>query len=268
MWIAHILHLRFDPGRSVDILYVFPSASTPGAVFPKSPFSIGRFEMIKTFAMASAVALGCASVAQAGFNYSATYGWEDGGLSLGGYNNSNLSIFSNTDSEFVYAGNRSLGLTEDPTSGTPQTYVAFITGLTDGDVIDVSLWGWDDTEGASPSTRLWGGYASSDDINNYLGSASNGGGDYSTGTPDNPWGQMSASWTFDSNDGQRDALVIQVRFYAQNSGTADLNTLYVDDLAVNVSSSSDSVVINPPVPAPGALALLGLAGLAGRRRRN
>lgn len=218
--------------------------------------------------IAAIAAAATVSGAHAGLSYSASYGWEDGGLSLGGYNNDNLSIFSNTDSEFVYSGNRSLGMTEDPTGGTPQTYVAFITGLSDGDVIDVSLWGWDDTEGVSPSTRLWGGYASSDDITNYLGSASNGGGSYSTGTPENPWGEMSAQWVFDSNDGQRDALVIQVRFYAVSSGTPDLNTLFVDDLTVNVSSSSEGVVINTPVPAPGALALLGLAGLAGRRRRK
>ena len=218
--------------------------------------------------MASAVVTGCATIAHAGLSYSASYGWEDGGLSLGGYNNSNLAIFSNDNADFVHSGNLSLGLTEDPTDGTPQTYVAFITGLTDGDVVDVSLWGWDDTEGVSPSTRLWGGYATSDDIMNYKGSASNGGGSYSTGTPENPWGEMNASWTFDSDGGERDALVIQVRFYAQNSGTADLNTLYVDDLTVNVSSGNTGVVINTPVPAPGALALLGIAGLAGRRRRN
>ena len=217
-------------------------------------------------ACAAVALLGCATAANA--DVSASYGWEDGGLSLGGYNNSNLTIFNNDNSDYVYSGNRSLALTEDPTSGTPQTYVAFITGLSDGDVIDASLWGWDDTEGASPSTRFWGGYATSDDITNYTGSAGNGGSSYSTGTVENPWGEMTASWTFDSNDGARDALVIQVRFYASNSSGPEVNTLYVDDLTVNVTSANSGIVINTPVPAPGALALLGIAGLAGRRRRN
>ena len=216
---------------------------------------------------AAIVAIACAQSANA--DISASYGWEDGGLSLGGYNNSNLNIFSNTNPNFVHSGSRSLGLTEEPNSGTPQTYVGFVTGLSDGDVIDVSLWGWDDTESTSPSTRLWGGYATSDDITNYSGSASHGGGAYSTGTAENPWGEMTASWTFDSDGGERDALVIQVRFYAENSSGPETNTLWVDDLTINVSGADLSgVVINTPVPAPGALALLGLAGLAGRRRRR
>ena len=79
---------------------------------------------------------------------------------------------------------------------------------------------------------------------------------------------MSASWIFDSAGGTRDALVIQLRFYASNPSGSDINTPYVDDLTVNVNSGSSDVLINTPVPAPGALALLGVPGLAGRRRRN
>ncbi|MCH2162622.1 MAG: hypothetical protein MK085_12220, partial [Phycisphaerales bacterium] len=84
--------------------------------------------------MAAILAVACAHGASA--DLSANYGWEDGGLILGGYNNDNMSYFSSTNLDTVYSGNRSLGLTEDPSSGTPQTFVAFITGLSDGDVID------------------------------------------------------------------------------------------------------------------------------------
>ena len=202
--------------------------------------------------------------AQAGITTSAFYGWEDGGLALGGYNNDNMSYSNNANLDYVYDGARSLQLTEDPSAGTPQTFVAFITGLQDGDTIDASFFAWDDTEGASPSLRIWGSYATSDDITNYSGSAG-GSSAYSSGTPDAPWSECMHSWTFDSDGGERDALVVQIRFYAAGAG----DTLWADDLNVDVFSASDNIVINTPmIPAPGALALLGVAGLAGRRRRK
>lgn len=211
---------------------------------------------------AAIVAIACAQGASA--DLSATYGWEDGGLTLGGYNNDNMAYGSETNLDYVKSGARSLALTEVVSDGTPQTFVAFITGLSDGDVIDASFWAWDDVEGGSPSVRIWGSYATSDDITNYSGSAG-GNSTYSSGTPENPWSQLSHEYTFDSDGGERDALVIQVRMY----NAADGDTLYVDDLSINVSGTDLSGVnINVPVPAPGALALLGLAGLAGRRRRR
>ena len=127
----------------------------------------------------------------------------------------------------------------------------------------MASWAWDDSEGESPSLRIWASYATSDDITNYSGSAG-GNSTYSSGTPINPWSEVGHQWTFDSNDGARDALVIQARFYNANDG----DTLYVDDLNVTVTGDDLSgTVINTPVPAPGALALLGLAGLVARRRR-
>ena len=203
-----------------------------------------------------------AATAQAETTF-AQYGWENGGTVLGGYNDSNMTYANQSD--VVFEGGSALSLTEDPSSGTPQAFVGFITGLTDGDVIDGSFWAWDDSEGESPSLRIWASYATSDDITNYKGSAS-GNSTYSSGTAEDPWSEVGHQWTFDSDGGERDALVIQVRFYNANAG----DTLYVDDLNLSVTGEDLSgVTINTPlIPAPGALALLGLAGLSARRRRG
>ncbi len=201
----------------------------------------------------------CASPALAGL--SASYSWEDGGTIFGYYNGGSGEVTATNSTEQAYTGNSSLKLVEDPTGGTPQVWVGFVTGLTDGDVIDASFWAFDDTEGSSPSVRIWGGYAMSDDISDYMGSAG-GNNAFSEGTG---WSQLSHSWTFDSDQGGdnegRDALVVQVRLYADS----DQTPIYIDDL--NITTSSGTAVINF-VPTPGALALLGVAGLAGRRRRG
>ena len=209
---------------------------------------------------AVAAALICATPALAGFANEASYGWEDGGTVMGWYNSgSGVPQFLNTDAQ-AYEGSRSLEIIEDPTGGTPQIWVGFITGLTDGDTIDASFFAFDDSEGASPSVRIWGGYAMSDDISNYMGSAG-GNSDFSDGSG---WSELSHTWTFDSDVGGsnegRNALVIQVRLYADSEQTP----VYIDDL--RIATSSDTAEISF-APTPGALALLGVAGLAGRRRR-
>ncbi len=204
------------------------------------------------------VALCCATPAFAGLANSASYGWEDGvGTVLGGYSSgSGVLNYENTDAN-PFSGSRSLKIDENPTGGTPQAFIGFVTGLTDGDLIFGNFMVFDDSEGASPSVRIWASYATSDDITNYSGSAG-GNSTYSDGTG---WSELSHEWTFDSGGGERDALVIQVRMYSDAGSTP----IYIDDL--NVSTTNESAVINF-APAPGAIALLGLAGVAARRRRG
>ena len=167
---------------------------------------------------------------------------------------------------FVHGGTGSLYAHEDPLGGTPQGFAAWITGLSDGDVIDASFFAWDDTPGTSPSLRIWGHYTDTGGtIDDHSGSA--GGSSTYSGT-DGLWDELSHQWIFDSNGGERDGLVVEIRIYASSS--AGLGHGYVDDMSIDVSGGSDSTVIHTPggsVPAPGALALLGLAGLARRRRR-
>jgi hypothetical protein len=207
---------------------------------------------------AVAAALLCATPALAGLANSASYGWEDGGTILGGYNNDGM-FYENSSSE-AYGGTQSLFLQEVDLGGTPQTFVAHITGLTDGDTVFGSFMAWDDSFGASSSLRIWGSYTSGGDITAYSGSAG-GNSTYSGAEGGDLWQELSHTWTFDSDGGERDGLVIQIRMYANSGGDPGL---YVDDLYVE--TSSETAVINV-APAPGALALLGLAGIAGRRRR-
>lgn len=213
-------------------------------------------------ATAAVAALVCVSGANA--DLSVTYGWEDGNTVLGTYGNFNGSW--NDDAAYVLSGGGSLYAYEDPLGGTPQGFAAWITGLSDGDVIDASFFAWDDTVGTSPSLRIWGHYtAVGGDIDSYSGSA---GGNSTYSGQEDLWEELSHSWTFDSNGGVRDGLVVEIRIYA-SSGAA-LGHGYVDDMTVSVFGDTSSVIITTPggsVPAPGALALLGLAGLSRRRRR-
>jgi len=214
------------------------------------------------FCIATAAAMACASAATADA-LEAFYGWEDGGTVLGSYGNFNSSW--NDDPSYVLSGSGSLYAYEDPLSGTPQGYAAWITGLSDGDVIDASFFAWDDTIGTSPSLRIWGHYTDTGGtIDDHSGSAG-GNGTYSG--QEDVWEELSHSWTFDSNGGVRDGLVVEIRIYASSS--AGLGHGYVDDMFIDVFGDdlSGTVIHTPAIPAPGALALLGLAGFARRRRR-
>lgn len=152
-----------------------------------------------------------------------TFGWEDGistHLGISG----NVGAADNVN-DFSHTGDHSLYMTEDPVGGTPQVWVAWIAGLQDGDVITVTYWTWDDTPGASPSSRIWGHYTSND-INDYKGSAG-GNGDYSVG---DGWEEQSFSWTIDLvANPDATALVVEFRLY---SATGLVGPYYCDDLTV------------------------------------
>ena len=79
-----------------------------------------------------------------------TYGWEDGGTILGQYGD--LTATNVMAPDPVYAGEHSLHVLDEAASGTPQAFVAWITGLTDGDVVDVCFWRYGTTPGSSPSS--------------------------------------------------------------------------------------------------------------------
>ena len=208
-----------------------------------------------SIAMLSVAALG--SVAAA--DVSGAYDWEDGGTILGSYGN--LGSAGNVANP-MGTGNV-LEIHEDPIGGTPQAFVAWITGLTDGDVITGSFWGLGD--GATDAkTRIWGHYTTAGgDIDSYDGSA--GGNNAYSGAD---WTYLEKEWTFNGDGGNHDGLVIEARIYGYSGGSY---TTWIDDINVNVidTDNSGGIVIHfAAVPAPGALALLGMAGLAGRRRRR
>jgi len=209
-----------------------------------------------SIALLGVAALGSVAVA----DVSGSYDWEDGGTILGSYGN--LGYAANVANP-MGTGNV-LELHEDPVGGTPQAYVAWITGLTDGDIIDVSFLGLGHNDTGMSSTRIWGHYTTAGgDITGYDGSA--GGNSAYSGAE---WTLLAHSWTFNGDGGNHGGLVVEGRIYTTSG---DNGSTYIDDINVNVidTDNSGGIVIHfAAVPAPGALALLGLAGLAGRRRRR
>lgn len=212
-------------------------------------------------AVGSVCALAGAADGGTAYDYSGAYGWEDGGTILGSYGN--LGYAENVADPMGGSGNV-LELHEDPLGGTPQAYVAWITGLTDGDIVDVSFMGLGHNDLGMSSTRIWGHYTTAGgEITDYDGSAS-GNSTYSG----SDWTYLAHSWTFDGDGGNHGGLVVEARVYTTSG---DDGSTYVDDISVGVfdMDNSGGIVIHfAAVPAPGALALLGLAGLAGRRRRR
>jgi len=183
------------------------------------------------------------------------YSWENGGTILGFYGNlccdTNVSGVQNgfAGDGIAYScpgavdGTQYLHVAEDPHYSTPQAFVAWVTGLTDGDVVDAMVYGYDVSPDLSPSMRLWGSWTSvGGDVNSYAGSAG-GTGDYTAGTG---WDLMSDSWVFDSDGGTRDGLVIQVRLYSYPTTSDPNHTDYwIDDLTV---TAPDHAVIHFPAP--------------------
>tara|TARA_B100001059_G_scaffold233441_1_gene273505 strand:+ start:9499 stop:10164 length:666 start_codon:yes stop_codon:yes gene_type:complete len=220
---------------------------------------------MKAFALlAATTVLGAASVASAGVSFNGAFNWDDGGTVMGSYG-SNVT-FANIVDPFGDSGSdRALKITEDPLSGTPQGYVAWIDGLNDGDVINVSMMGLGDGV-LTGKIRLWAHYTTSD-ITSYGGSA---GGSNSYSASATEWTMLSNEWTFSggtASGGDHTGLVIEARLYAYSDN--EDSSGWVDDITVDVFTTSSDVEISfASVPAPGALALLGLAGIAGRRRRR
>ncbi|OUW04256.1 MAG: hypothetical protein CBD11_00775 [Phycisphaera sp. TMED151] len=183
--------------------------------------------MKNVMALAAPVLMTSAALADA----SGSYSWEDGVATIiGSFGNigtaENVSDNANTGSQALYVA-------ESPLSGTPQAYVAWVQGLTDGDVIDGSFFAFDQ---GSVRVRIWGHYTSgTDDPTSYSGSASGN----TAYTTDIGWEQMSHTWTFDSNAGTRDGLMIECRIYSADEAN---NFTYVDDISVNVTGSNATIL--------------------------
>lgn len=218
--------------------------------------------MFKKIALAAA--LFAAAGAQAAQTVS--YGWEDGvGTVLSQFGSG--MVYKNLATGAAYSGNNVLTVEDlSNTSGTPQGYLAWIQGLTDGDTVDASFWAFDDTPGtAAPSVRIWGHYTDdNNDVDSYAGSA--GGNNTYSGA--SLWSELTHSWVFDSDGGSRDGLMVEVRFY--DSAAVPTGIALVDDLTVTTSSDTATIITPAPVPVPAAAWLFAsaAAGLAAFRRRR
>ena len=122
--------------------------------------------LVKTL-IAAGVAL---ATSQAYALQSLDYGWEDGvGTILGSFGNladaTNVSgSQSGSDGASSYSvsgarsGSRFLHVAEAPLGGTPQAYLAFVTGLQAGDLVSASFWGYDSSAGCKNTVKLaWNG---------------------------------------------------------------------------------------------------------------
>jgi len=167
-----------------------------------------------------------------------TFDWEDGTSTALGI--SGGAVIENS-TEQANGGTHSLKITEDPLGGTPQAYIWWVTGLTDGDQVTASFWVYDITSSGSPSGRIWGHYTDTD-VNSYAGSAS-GNSDYS-GTA--TWTQLSHTWTFDSDTNTRDGLVVEARIYS----SAQYDSIYVDDASITVTAAGTAVITAPDGTVP------------------
>ena len=157
-------------------------------------------------------------VQMAGADITETYGWEGTETVLSMYPADGLIATIETDP--VHTGSQSLRL-ERLSSSTPQGYVAWIVGLTDGDEVTATFWCYDDTPGVSPSGRIWAHWNDDPgDVNGHNGSAS-GNSDYTQGIG---WEEITWTWTVASG---HTGLVIEARIYS-NPG----DIIWVDDMTV------------------------------------
>lgn len=166
---------------------------------------------------------------------SASYSWEDNSTILGSFSASHLE--HTNDSEQALTGTFALKVNDiDPVdNSTPQSFVGWVFGLSDGDTVTASFWVYDESD-ERPAGRIWGHYTDDNtDIGSYAGSASGN----SSYTDRSGWQQLSHTWTFDSEAGSRDALVIEFRLYDSKDYTT--GSVWLDDL--EIISTSGTIVL-------------------------
>ena len=164
-----------------------------------------------------------------------TYGWEGTATILSMYPDD--SVVPTLVADPVHGGSQSLQL-ERLSENTPQAYVAWITGLSDGDEVTASFWRYDVTPAEPPSCRIWAHWNDTGDIDGYNGSAS-GNTEYGPGTG---WDETSYTWTVSEG---HTGLVIEARVYS-NAG----DIVWVDDMTVTAPTAATIIF-------PGDLALTG-----------
>jgi hypothetical protein len=175
--------------------------------------------------MKASVLLAAAAVANAA---TVTFEWECSATVLGLTGTGDPPIIAGLVSDPVHGGAQALRLEDNSPTGTPQAFVAWIVGLSDGDEVTAGVWRYDTTPGTQPpSCRIWAHWNDSpDNIYGYNGSA---GGNSSYG-PGTGWDMVEHSWTV--TDGHT-GLIVVVRTYSEPG-----DTVYIDDLAVTAPAGA------------------------------
>jgi len=205
---------------------------------------------MKALLLLSALAL----IAAPAYALTECYSWEDGGTVLGGtliVDPLNVSGVQNglcgtagTGSYTcpgAYDGEYYLHVAEDPHSGTPQAWVAWVSGLLEGDVVTASFYGYDETaDPASPSLRIWGGFTDGTGPAGYVSSAvpSSPSPAY---TPGGGWG--ITQYTYLPVPSTASGLRIEARLYSTPSSGTYRTDYWIDYVCV---TAPDYAVIHFP----------------------
>ena len=212
--------------------------------------------------IAAMTALASAGVAAADVTYTSTWDDQSGPAFLTSFDGSNDNLTFGYQNE-GYNDSTGWFMNEAGLSGTPNATAAWITGLSEGDTVTVSMWfrGTEDGTGTSKG-RLWGHYTANDDIDAYDGSASGASG---YAGADFTWELQEHTWTIGAD---KTALAVEARIYSSPSTDSEGSAYLIgDNMTVTVSNDLATVNMGGTIPAPGALALIGMAGLVARRRR-
>ena len=169
------------------------------------------------------------------------YGWEDFATLLGMFGSGEPPILGATVElpQPVFEGLRSLRLEDNSPTGTPQAYVAWVQGISDGDTVYAEFWRYDDTPDVSPSCRIWAHWNDSDVCTGYDGSAG-GNEDYG---PGEGWDLTGYTWVV--TDGHT-GIVIECRTYSDPG-----DVVWIDRLYVYVSNAE--AIIHCPDAGPSAV---------------
>ena len=175
-----------------------------------------------------------------GHAYTVSESWEGAHTVLGMYGTGDPPIFADVvacEPPGAVDGSRTLRLVHNSPTGTPTAYVAWVTGLGDGDIVSASIWRYDVTPGTSPSCRLGAHWNDNPvDIDTYSGAA---GWNEDAGAG-HGWDEVSWDWvTCDGHIG----LVIEVRVYSDPG-----DTVWVDAMTVSAPDHAWILVPEPPMP--------------------
>lgn len=187
------------------------------------------------------VAVVCVMATAPAWAQTRTFDWEDGTSTALGHYGDNVT-YVNSD-EQAHGGTRSLKITENPADGTPQVYVWWVTGLTDGDTVTASFWVHSAVAGTNPRGRIWGHNTLTGGLITDYGGSVGGNNDYNDG---GGWSQLSHTWTFNSDSGLDDGLVVEARIYS----AADGDFIYVDDASITVTAAGNAVITAPDGTVP------------------
>jgi hypothetical protein len=147
------------------------------------------------------------------------YGWENRGTDLGVYSTG----YSQNDFTTAYEGSRSLKVVKG--TSTPQIYVAWITGLNDGEQVTATVMG--KYAGSGNGLRLYAqqnsGTLNASEFNGGIGGML----DYLDTTD---WSQMSYTWTAGGGYG---GITVQIRVYGDEGDYG-----WVDALAISAPETA------------------------------